>query len=210
MTSHRHLPAPPGAPTLLALHGRGGREDDLLGLADALGGRVGVLAPRGPEPQPPGYAWFLNRGIGLPVLESFELRLAELAAWLAPVAVELGLRTPLTAVGFSNGGMMAGALAAAHPELVADVALLSSAYQLPPEILARGGLAGRRVLAVGGDDDPFLPQATAAAGVASYRAAGADVTELIRPGGHGVGPEEIDALRDWLAPSEAPSRRFRP
>ena len=197
MTTYRHLPAAPGMPTLLALHGRGGDENDLLGLGDALGG-VGLVAPRGPEIQPPGYAWFLNRGIGIPVLESFERRLAELAVWLESIAPALGLGTPLPAVGFSNGGMMAGALAAAHPDLVSGVALLSSAYPLPPEIVARGGLSGRAVLAVGGDDDPFLPVATAAAGVASYRAAGATVTEITRPGGHTIGPQEIAALRGWL------------
>ena len=196
MTPYRHIPAPAGAPTLLALHGRGGREDDLLGLAEALG--VGVLAPRGPEPQPPGYAWFQNRGIGIPVVENFEARLAETAAWVAGTAAELGLALPLRAVGFSNGGMMAGALAAAHPDLVGDVALLSSAYPLPPEIAGRGGLAGRRVLAAGGEDDAFLPLPTLAAGVASYRAAGADVVEVLRPGGHGIGSEEVDAMRRWL------------
>lgn len=194
---HRYVPAPAGAPTLLALHGRGGREDDLLGLADALG--VGVLAPRGPESQPPGYAWFVNRGIGIPVLESLEACLAETAAWLAAEAAALGLALPLRAVGFSNGGMMAGALAAAHPDLVGDVALLSSAYPLPPEVGMRGGLAGRRVLAAGGEDDPFLPLPTLAAGVAAYRQAGAEVTEVLRPGGHGIGAEEVAAMREWLA-----------
>lgn len=199
MTIYRHLPAPEGAPTVLALHGRGGREDDLLGLAEALGGGVGLLAPRGPEPQPPGYAWFLNRGVGIPVLESFEERLAETAAWLRAIAVELDLAIPVPAVGFSNGGMMAGALAAAHPDLVSDVALLSSAYPLPDEIVSRGGLRGRRVVAVGGENDPFLPVATAVAGVECYRAAGADVSATLRPGGHGIGPEEIDVLRAWLS-----------
>lgn len=198
MTTFRHVPAPAGGSTLLALHGRGGREDDLLGLADALGGRVGILAPRGAEPQPPGYAWFLNRGIGIPVLESFEQRLAELAEWLGDAVRRLGLATPLTAVGFSNGGMMAGAMAAAHPGLVGDVALLSSVYPLPDEITSLGGLRGRRVLAVGGENDPFLPVATALEGVATYRAAGADVSATLRPGGHGIGPEEIDALGQWL------------
>ena len=206
MRAHRHLPAPPGAPTLLALHGRGGREGDLLGLADALGG-VGLLAPRGPDVQPPGYAWFVNRGIGVPVLASFETRIAELAAWIAAMVVELGLTAPLTAVGFSNGGMMAGGLSATHPELVADVALLSSAYPLPREIVARGGLSGRRVLAVGGDEDPFLPLSTVAAGIASYREAGAEVTDVLRPGGHGIGPEEIDAVREWLSARQVIVRR---
>jgi len=198
VTTYRHVPAPGGGPTLLALHGRGGREDDLLVLAEALGGRVGILAPRGAEPQPPGYAWFLNRGIGIPVLESVERRVGELADWLATTAAELGLDTPLTAVGFSNGGMMAGAMAAVHPELVGDVALLSSVYPLPDEITEQGGLRGRRVLAVGGENDPFLPVSIALEGVAAYRAAGADLSATLRPGGHGIGPEEIDALQEWL------------
>ncbi len=104
----------------------------------------------------------------------------------------------MTAVGFSNGGMMAGALGAARADLVDRVALLSSAYPLPDHVFALGGLAGHRVLAVGGEDDPFLPRDVSVAGVAAYRAAGADVTDITRPGGHGVGPQEVDALREFL------------
>lgn len=194
----QHAPAAAGAPTLLVLHGRGGRETDLLGLGEALGGGVGVLAPRGPEIQEPGFAWFRNMGIGNPVRESLDLRLAELAAWLEETVARLGLAAPLAAVGFSNGGMMAGALGAARPDLVDRVALLSSAYPLPGHIFAMGGLAEHRVLAVGGEDDPFLPRDVAAAGVAAYRGAGAEVTALTRPGGHGVGAQELDALAAFL------------
>ena len=195
---HRFAQAAPGAPTLLALHGRGGAEGDLLGLGDALGGGIGVLAPRGPEPQGGGFAWFRHHAIGVPEIASLDESLALVAAWLDAAVVEHGLEAPLTAVGFSNGGMMAGALSAVRPDLVADVALLSSAYPLPAEVVARGGLDGRRVLAAGGTEDPFLPRETAAEGVASYRAAGAEVTEAWRPGGHWVGPEEIAALAGWL------------
>jgi len=194
----RHAPAAPGAPTLLVLHGRGGHETDLLGLGEALGGGIGVLAPRGPEIQPPGFAWFRNMGIGNPVAESLDLRLTELMEWLEATVAELGLATPLTVVGFSNGGMMAGALAAARPDLVDRVALLSSAYPLPAEVYALGGLRGTPVLAIGGDEDPVLPLERVAAGVAAYRGAGAEVTAIVRPGGHGVGPEEIEALRTFL------------
>ncbi|HEX2506904.1 MAG TPA: hypothetical protein VHK23_01190 [Miltoncostaeaceae bacterium] len=195
---HRYEPAAPGAPTLLALHGRGGAEGDLQGLGDALGGGVGVLAPRGPEPQGGGFAWFRHHAIGVPEIASLEENLALVAAWLDAALAEHGLEGPLTAVGFSNGGMMAGALSAARPDLVGDVALLSSAYPLPGGTVALGGLAGRRVLATGGLDDPFLPRETAAAGVASYRGAGAEVTEAWRPGGHWIGPEEVAALAGWL------------
>jgi phospholipase/carboxylesterase len=196
--AHRYIEAAPGSPTLLALHGRGGSEGDLAGLGDALGAGVGVLAPRGPEPQGGGYAWFRHRAIGVPELASLDECIEIVAAWLDAAIVEHGLEAPLTAVGFSNGGMMAGALSAARPDLVGDVALLSSAYPLPPEIVARGGLRGRRALAAGGTEDPFLDPATAAAGVSSYRAAGVELTEAWRPGGHWVGPGEVEALRGWL------------
>jgi phospholipase/carboxylesterase len=195
---HRFEPGAPGAPTLLALHGRGGAEGDLQGLGDALGGGVGVLAPRGPEPQGGGFAWFRHHAIGVPEIASLDESLALVGAWLDAAVAEHGLEAPLTAVGFSNGGMMAGALSAARPDLVGDVALLSSAYPLPEGTVALGGLAGRRVLAAGGLDDPFLPRETAVAGVASYRAAGAEVTEAWRPGGHWIGPDEVAALAGWL------------
>lgn len=159
---------------------------------------MGVLAPRGPEPQGGGFAWFRHHAIGVPEIASLDEHLALVAAWLEAAVAEHGLEAPHTAVGFSNGGMMAGALSAARPDLVGDVALLSSAYPLPDETVALGGLAGRRVLAAGGLDDPFLPRQTAAAGVASYRAAGAEVTEAWRPGGHWIGPEEVAALAGWL------------
>ena len=197
--AYRLVPGVEGAPTLLALHGRGGTELDLAGLGAALGDGHAVLAPRGPEREGAGFAWFRHEAIGVPVPESLDECLARVAAWLESAAAEHDIATPMTAVGFSNGGMMAGSLAAVHPRLVGDVALLSSAYPLPPHILAGGGLAGRRVLAVGGEDDPFLPPATVAAGVASYRGAGAEVTAVSRPGGHGVGDPEIAALRRWLA-----------
>lgn len=201
---HRLVPGDEGAPTLLVLHGRGGTELDLAGLGAVLGTGHGVLAPRGPEPEGAGFAWFRHRAIGVPVPESLDARLAEVAAWLEEATAEHGIARPMTAVGFSNGGMMAGALAAVRPDLVGDVALLSSAYPLPAHVLAAGGLAGRRVLVAGGDDDPFLPPPTAAAGVASYRDAGAEVTEVARPGGHGIGDEEVGALRRWLTERTRP------
>lgn len=196
-----HLPAEAGRPTLLALHGRGGREDDLVELVRAAAPGAGVLAPRGPEPEGIGFAWFRNRGIGIPVTESLERCLAIVSAFLEEAAAAHGLAAPLAAVGFSNGGMMAGALAATHPGLVGDLALLSSAYPLPQPVTARGGLAGRRVLAAADPRDPFLPEDVARAGVAAYRAAGAEVTELWHEDGHGVGRAGLAALADWLAAS---------
>jgi len=197
---HLHRPAAPGRVTLLLLHGRGGSEGDLVPLADAVDPGLGVLAPRGPDAQTPaGYAWFLHHAIGVPVEESLDARLAEVGDWLAAAVAAHGTG-PVVAVGFSNGGMMAGALLAARPDLVASAALLSGAYPLPEHVLALGGVRGRRVHMAGGDADPFHPVQTLAAGERSYAAAGALVERHVTPGaGHGITQGQVDDLRAWLA-----------
>jgi phospholipase/carboxylesterase len=186
-------------PALLALHGRGGTEADLIPAVRLIGPGHGVLAPRGPEPQPPGWAWFAHRAIGVPVEESFDARLAELSCWLEAAAAHYGIGLPMAAVGFSNGGMMAGALVAVRPDLVDRAVLIASGYPLPPHLLA-GGMAGRRLLILGGTDDPFHTTATMDAGERSYRAAGADVDARRYPGvGHTITREQADDAAVWLA-----------
>lgn len=196
---HVRHSASDGQPTLLLLHGRGGQETDLVGVAEALGPGVGYLAPRGPEIQPPGWAWFTNRGVGVPVVENAQAHLDDLSAWLDAARERYRIEGPLVVVGFSNGGMMAGALLAARPDAIAAAALFSSAYPLPAELRDVGGLSGRRMLITAGDSDPMHPTTTFADGVASYQQAGAIVTARLEPGvGHQITPAQVDLLRGWL------------
>lgn len=197
---HLHRPAAPGAGWLLLLHGRGGSEGDLVGVADAVLPGAGLLAPRGPEPQPPGWAWFTHHEIGVPVRASLDARLAEVAGWLEAVLARHGVDGPVTAVGFSNGGMMAGALLSARPDLVGAAALLSSGYPLPEHVTALGGLRGRRVLITGGDADPFHTVDTLRAGARAYRDAGAEVEAVVEPGApHAVTMDQAAHLARWLS-----------
>jgi phospholipase/carboxylesterase len=201
VTDVAHVWEPPSGsgPVILALHGRGGSEQDLVSAAQLIAPGAGVLAPRGLEPQPPGWAWFAHRAIGVPVDASFDGRLAELVAWLEAAAVAYGIVVPMTALGFSNGGMMAGALVATRPDLVDAAILMASGYRLSDHITARGGLAGHRILIAGGDDDPFHTAAMMDAGVAAYTKAGADVVALRYPGvGHTITREQALDAAAWL------------
>lgn len=193
------LPADPGRPTLLLLHGRGGTENDLVALARAVAPGWGIIAPRGAEQQNGGYAWFTHHAIGVPVIESLDVRLAETGEVVASLAGQAGVTGPMVAIGFSNGGMMAGSLGAARPDLIGGVALLCSTYPLPPHIHALGGLEGMPVVALAGGADPFHPQQVHQAGLAAYRASGALVCEHTdNSGAHGVTPEHARILGKWL------------
>src|SRR5204862_507067 len=58
-------------PTLIALHGSGSDEGDLLGLAPYIDDRLLWISPRAPLDLPPGYEWYRLVGIGQPVGPTF-------------------------------------------------------------------------------------------------------------------------------------------
>jgi phospholipase/carboxylesterase len=135
----------------------------------------------------------------VPVPASLDQRLDEVGRWLAAALAEIGHSGPLPAIGFSNGGMMAGALAAGYPDLVSAAGLLSAAYPLPEEVTTRGGLAGTPVFIGAGEADPFHPLTVFEGGKRAYEGAGAKVTARLYPGiGHEITAEEVADLRAWL------------
>jgi phospholipase/carboxylesterase len=194
----RLLPARPGRPTVLALHGRGAEEGQLLPLLRAADRSCGVLAPRGQVPCPPGWAWCRRHAVGMPVPSDLRRRAEALGDWLDQGLGTLGIPAPLAVVGYSNGAMLAVTFAAARPELVGALALLRGAYPLP-SLAARAGLAGTRILASAGAADELLSPDAFAAGVRQLRRLGANVDARVYPGlGHGLGLADAHELRRWL------------
>jgi pimeloyl-ACP methyl ester carboxylesterase len=106
----REFDGPPGAPTLLLVHGLGGQTGHFTyAVTDLLAGRYRIVAVDRP-------------GNGHSSAGSADL--ADQAAALASVIVQLGLERPLV-VGHSLGGAVALALALDHPQHVAGLALLA-------------------------------------------------------------------------------------
>ena len=138
-----HQPAGDGRfPTIVALHGWGANAHDLLGLAPYLhGGEALVLCPQGPMSLPTGpgatgYGWFPITGGAPPDAEAFASAVDRLAAFLDSLyeryPVDPG---KLVLLGFSQGGVMAYALALREPRRYAALVALSSWL---PEALAGG------------------------------------------------------------------------
>lgn len=122
----RYVAGPPGAPTVLLLHGWMASADlNWIGTFRALAGRYHVLAVD-------------LRGHGRGIRTSEEFTLEDCVDDVAGLLRQLGLRGVLV-VGYSMGGLIALLLARDHPELVRGLVLVASAAEI-----ARTGL--RRAL----------------------------------------------------------------
>src|SRR5690348_16671454 len=114
-------------PTVIALHGRGSHEDDLIGLADYLDPRLLWISPRAPLPQMGGYEWYRLHDIGVPDQASFVAGLAALDRFVREAIAAYPVDPArLYLFGFSQGGMMGYSLTLTQPAQVSGLIAHSS------------------------------------------------------------------------------------
>ena len=197
--AHRFVPAgAPDAPSLLLLHGTGGDESDLLPVGRMLDERAALLSPRGKVLEQGMPRFFRRLAEGVFDQEDLVNRTHELAEFVERATSEYGLDPErLIAVGFSNGANIAASLLLLHPESLAGAVLLRAMTPFEPE--ASPELPGTPVYLAAGRSDPIVPPENTKRLAELLREAGAEVTLDWQPGGHGIGPQEIRAARDWLA-----------
>ena len=196
---HRFVPAEePAAPTLLLLHGTGGDENDLLPLGRMLDERAALLSLRGKVLENGMPRFFRRLSIGVFDEEDLVNRTHELAGFVQRAVSEYDLDPRrLFAVGFSNGANIAASLLLLHPGLLAGAVLLRAMVPFEPE--TSPDLQGTRVYLAAGRSDQMIPPESTERLAQLLREAGAEVTLDWQPGGHGIGRDEIEAARDWLA-----------
>lgn len=195
--THRFVPATdPAAAPLLLLHGTGGDENDLLPLGRMLSPGAALLSPRGKISEGGMPRFFRRLAEGVFDEEDVVRRANELADFIGEARAAYGLAAPV-AVGFSNGANIAAAMLMLRPDVLAGAALLRAMVPLanPPA----GTIAGTPVLLLSGSADPIVPAANAARLAAQIGERGARVEHRVLPGGHGLMPADMSAVRDWLA-----------
>lgn len=182
-----------GTPLLVALHGVGSNERDLLGLAPALPPSWTVASLRAPMPFGQGWSWYPLGTPGSPAPGPVDESAAEVLAWIDSVAAEhprIGL------LGFSQGGSMALQLLRARPTAFAFAVSLSG-FVVPGE----PGVTDPRDEAVAavrprvflghGDLDPVIP-GEATARTQAWAAANTAVTDRTYAGlPHAVSAAEL-------------------
>jgi len=195
-------PATPGEPILLLLHGTGGNEHDLVPLAEMLLPGAGILSPRGNVLERGMPRFFRRLAEGVFDTEDVKLRAAELADFIAESATRHSFLTEhVTAVGFSNGANIAGALLLLRPEVLGRAVLFRAMVPLTPEELPR--MAATPVLISNGKADPLVSAEETERLAALLRAGGAHVTVSWQNSGHELTERDVITAREWLAQQQA-------
>ena len=132
-----HIYQPPpgsGSRTLLALHGTGGDEHDLLTVARVIDPSAGVLSPRGRVLEGGASRFFRRLAEGVFDENDLRDRTAELALFLTDAADTYGFDLDrVVAVGFSNGANIASSLLLLVPGALAGAILFRGMVPLVPD-----------------------------------------------------------------------------
>jgi phospholipase/carboxylesterase len=192
-------------PTVFALHGWGAHALDLLGLAPLLArGQFLVVCPQGPVTVPlgpsNGYGWFPLSGGGPLDLGRFDEAVETLRVFLDAAEKRYPIdRQKLVALGFSQGGVMAYALALSAPERFAALAALSS--WLPAALVERLPAASRQslpTLVQHGTRDELIDVDRARESVEALRALAVPLVYREYEMGHEINPRSLGDLVVWL------------
>ena len=203
MTSfvHRFLPAPSSsdaAPTVLALHGTGGTENDLIPLAQSLWPTASVLAVRGRISENGAARFFRRIAEGVFDLENLHAETQSLADFVAHCAANYGFDPKnVWALGYSNGANIAASLLLSRPETLKGAILLRAMTPFQPQQMP--DLAEKSIFLAAGRFDPLVPLPNIENLAALFRNAGADVTLRLENASHGLIGHEIDEARHFLA-----------
>jgi predicted esterase/catechol 2,3-dioxygenase-like lactoylglutathione lyase family enzyme len=193
-----------GGATIVALHGTGGDEHDLVDLARSVSPAAAVLSPRGMVSENGMARYFRRLADG--VLDEADVvrRAHELADFLSAAASRYG-RDPqrLTALGYSNGANVAAAILLLRPEIFKRAILLRP--MMPLTDIALPDLRGKDVLILKGRHDSVIPATCTDRLAQALTTAGAQVSLETLAAGHGLTPDDPEIARGWWADAPRPT-----
>jgi predicted esterase len=195
---HRFRPAAPGIrDTLLVLHGTGGNEDDLIGIAQTVAPGAAVISPRGKVLEAGAPRFFRRLAEG--VFDPAEVRAGgeELAAFVRAAAIRYELDADrIFALGYSNGANIASTVMLIDPNVIRAAVLLRPMLVFEPE--EKTDLTGKAVLLSAGKVDRIVPVESVEKLARLLEDRGAEVTLNWQLGGHNLVPSEMKEAAEWL------------
>jgi phospholipase/carboxylesterase len=202
---HRFVPASDAnsKTIVLALHGTGGDESDLVPLAQTLAPGAAILSPRGKVLENGMPRFFRRLREGVFDEKDVIFRASELAEFVKAAAAKYHFDpVGVVAMGYSNGANIAAAVMLLHPVVLPRAVLFRPMVPVEPDPLPDLGAA---VVFIGaGRVDPIVPQAQTERLATLLRECGAQVSLHWSDAGHGLAAEELQAAGRWLAAKPAP------
>jgi phospholipase/carboxylesterase len=188
-------------PAIIAIHGRGTNENDLVPLVLSLSlPNVLLVSPRAPFPFPyGGYVWYDLAHEGVPEPNSFRTSIDMLQKFVGEVKQGYPVDSErVLLLGFSQGTVMAYATALLDPTSFLGVAALSGYIPhrsgLPLKLT---NLNGFPVFISHGSDDSIIPTRLGRESAELLKRAGATVTYREYPMGHEVTEDTMRDLSEW-------------
>ncbi len=209
---HLYLPPQPGndsEDTIVALHGTGGDEHDLIPLVRQISPTAPIISPRG-QVSENGMPRFFKR-LAEGVFDPHEVtqRARELAEFLRQSSRQYQpTAKPLMALGYSNGANIAAAIMLLRPEIFSKAILLRP--MLPLTVAGIPDLGHLAVFVARGKHDAIIPAKSTDRLIQLLERAGARVSVARIDAGHEIIPQDIDKARAWLSAQQsdtAPSSR---
>jgi phospholipase/carboxylesterase len=197
MSEFIHRWEPGKGRVILALHGTGGDENDLVPIAKMLDPRAAILSPRGRVLEGSHNRFFRRFEEGVFDFENMREETAALADFVVQKGLEYGF-DPLDvyALGFSNGANIAASLLLSRPDVLKGGILLRSMVPFQPS--APVDLKGKSVMMINGSVDPIIPVENANRLAEIFRVSGADVKHVILETGHQLMQEDVRLSQEWL------------
>jgi len=195
---HRFIPAKrDSANTLLALHGTGGDEDDLLSLARMIDGEAAILSPRGKVLENGMPRFFRRLAEGVFDVEDLRFRTAELADFVSAASKKYGFDSrSVVGLGYSNGANIGASLLLLRPATLERAILFRTMLPLKPE--KKPDLSGKKVFISAGRSDSMIPREGAIALQKMLEDAGAQVTMNWEDSTHSLVSVEVRKAKEWL------------
>lgn len=181
--------------TLLALHGTGGDENDMVPLARSLAPEAAILSPRGKvlENGMPRYFRRLSDG----VFDEADLieRTHEMARFVREASARYAFDPErVVAVGYSNGANLAASLLLLDPGAVAGAVLFRAMPPIQPP--APPDLSKVRAFIAAGRHDPYSRRAEDLSKLLTGHGAKVDLRWL--NAGHELTPTDVELAHEWL------------
>ena len=188
----------PSLPTLLLLHGTGGTEEDLIGLAGIIDKDANILSVRGNVLENGMPRFFRRLAEGIFDEEDLIFRTEELHGFLDEAAQKYEFdRNNIVAVGYSNGANIAASLLFHYQHA------LTGAILHHPMVPRRGvelpDLKGKNIFIGAGTNDPICPPSESEDLKSLLEAAGAEVNLHWENFGHQLTMNEVQAAADWYS-----------